>query len=499
MFRSYKIIKIPNILDLNDVTAAKVFVNLNLFDLLNLQQVNIKLYKLVNNFRLTELIVKNDYEYKSISLNLFSRTYLSPVLINLKHLSIQDYASKEPFLNLSTICNHFIWLEVLEIEKFESRDRDDIIIQLNHLKKLKLTCFNSDFFIKAPRLTDLTLDYFGLNVIRFFNPLTIINLNIINYSHYCNNNEHDLKKLPGLKELNEFDDFKLLQYFRNLQTLELHLELDLILRKNLLSFYPYLKMLKLKNLYSIDHIQDNSMVTKMLNALIQSYNLVGRNIRLFCLNIELDLKKPIYMYNLSGKCEPSLELIVKYFASLTTPVDSVTELDFNKLLTFVHNPLPFHNPLPIQFFYKFSGVECVKVSNRPLSNQDYLLNFLKLLWTFKSSTKLALILFNTSLDKSFFNQLPKTCSLTRLDIVDSNERLDIDFKFLDKLKNLEHLRLNQSLMFKKICEWFRKKPVNNYFKLELIENRIVHTFVRFYDESLSKNRLRLVRNLRRVA
>ena len=354
------------------------------------------------------------------SLNLSKVSFLSSLSVDLRFLKRLSYTVKESDEFRLELLNSFQWLEQLELW-FDDPDwwQGDRVksLRLNQLKQLFLS-FKFQIFIEfnLPKLSRLALSYSPSNheqvdvhqlleSIHFVHPSTVWRLDLFND---LNTSEFSIPS--------NFDGVEHLQCDLTAST---HRQIETILTK--------FSRLKVFEVWLNEEARVYDGHFEFLNQIMQQKKKLKPSLRVYFCDVELSSQRPAESYAFDR--ESKLASLVHNYSSLVYS-HSLWTVDYGELLRLTNGQY--------QTLKLFNLTKSVKVSEH-IDHPDRFLDFLLSCPNLES-----LILINSSLDTEFYRRLPAHTSLLELNITEDQE-LQIDFKFLPKIKNLIHFTTNQNI------------------------------------------------------
>lgn len=380
------------------------------------------------------------------SLSLSAVPVLSSPSVDLRFLKRLYFAKvKEGDQFSLEVVNSFVWLEKLELE-FKDSDwsKGNIVktLRLNQLKHLYLS-FKFQFFIEfyTPKLSYLALSYRRdnyksvgrlLKTIHFATPTTVRRLDIFG----------------DLNTSGEFlSSFQCVEHFQCDLTADMNLEI--ILKK-----FTNLKVLEVW-LDESEEFYDEAF--DILFQIMQQKERLKPSLQIYFCDVELSSKKEVRSYGFDR--ESKLASLVQNYSSLVYS-HSLCKVDYDELLRLTNGDY--------QTLKLFHATVFVKVGEK-IEDPNRILNFLLNCPNLKSLT-----LENSSLDTEFYRKLPAYTSLLEL-IIEEGQDLELDFKFLLKIKNITNFATNQNLGLDvirgiaqqlKFVEYFDFKIRNQQFSIK---------------------------------
>ena len=446
-----------------------VFEYMDLVEICTCRLVSKWFNEMVKAFRVFELSFYSDdwfrktwwyNDYKPVlpfnSLSSSKVSFLSNPSVDLrflKHLSYADVKESDKFR--LELLNSFQWLEQLKL-KFEEPDwwQEERVksLRLTQLKHLFIS-FKFQIFIELdlPKLNTLALAYSPDNEPMYVDQL----LGSIHFAH-----PEIVRRLDLFDDLNTTKEFSIpwsLKGVEHLQcdlTASTHLQMRTILEK-----FSHLKVFEVwmdeEDLYDGETIFEEEDC-EILNQIMQQKEKLKPSLRVYFCDVELSSQKPAENYAFDRVSK--LASLVQNYSSLVYS-HSLTLVDYGELLRLT---LGRYQTLKL-----FNATEIVKVSEH-IDHPDRFLNFL-----LDCPNLVLLTLKNSSLNTEFYRKLPAYTSLLELNI-DEDQDLELDFKFLLKIKNLTCFTTNQNLGLDivrgmaqlKFVNFFRFKIRNLQFEIE---------------------------------
>lgn len=404
---------------------------LDVYELLELKIVCKKLYFIVKEFKIKELIFnfsdncsKDIWFFTNRPLNFkfnlensklfLLRTYRDNLVNNLKRLKIRQLDDKS-CISLVDV-NKFLQLEQLDIFLKNCKRKENERLVLVKLRTLSIKLLSSVLEINAPNLIAFYLNnsnsIYSLKSIKFdCRPLSVRHLKIFTY--------HDVVEAV----------------FSNLEYLECYR--SNYLNQSILFAFPNLKELRIQHYYE----------SNLLGILETIASNRRETFKVFYNGIQLQDANDLQVY----KDQPVFPLQISNFKFLDNNLNWFNCINFNDLLSLT-------DKIPRDFFRKYTNIQELRVSK--LRNESELISFI-----FNCQNLEKLNALDASFTQQFYDRLPVVSSFIYLNIFEEN-RAEIDFKFLSRMFSLADVRTNQEI---KIVEQLNLNKLN---RLKMISFKI---------------------------